>query len=1493
MYLPDQHRAQPRRGVILLVVIILLTLFALVGLGFVYYASSQADAARVYREAQVRSAPGSVDQAPEDLLAQFLRQWIFDVDDSTGGAASALRGHSLARTMYGWNDDVANYGANSQAFNGVGRLHTTTSPVAGLSDEFYLINYTYFPTDGFVRDPERPGSRTDPTVVPRKPFIGGFNAPYTAADLNMMCLAAMKADGTVLLPSYHRPYLFGSNNKGLNPTWGPTNANWTNVLGKYLTLRPRNFDQAPNPATGLKEFPDPDTASAGGDQTGDVRNLSGATQVAYHDGTGLQQFNANGNDSYWIDIGSPIQTTPEGKKFKALFAPFILDLNSRINLNVHGNRRGFPTVGGPGIHVSNQGWGPWEVDVSRVLTAGANEWVNLLWGNAATSPSTPGRYGADQQPGTTGAVATPGYLPLFYGQVDFDGCNETVPTYSDTDRILLPVTIASGGGDGKTCFPTFQAGYGNRDTTERTNHPLSFNLWQPNAGGADDRVFDAFNMRAFLLDASTTSDLAASDLGRLCPTNFTDPAASPSIRRLVTTTSFDVDRPGITPWLYGGAPGTPFGVQGQPPTYTGAAGNNPIGYPALGVRGMTPDTPNGEFGKDWRSVSWGGPNGTLTQVLAKVDLNRFLPPYPHLGKGWSLNTDPTDPPNKFVDGTPVPGATIATAYDLTNGAIQQQFKHAQEARQKLARDIYDRLMAATGAPQPVAPASPTPAELAVLRVLAQLAVNIVDFIDEDDISTPFHFYTLAPDDTITDQGATSPRFWVFGTELPHVSLNEALVEFSAGASLNKVWVELHNPYPIAPVINSPPGSYQQDVLLAWLTSQGSGASEYAPYQVVVADGASTWPGTPPWLWGSPASTNPLGDVPTLAVKSSTAPIDFRAGANDKYVDGTPQVPGTLSSGPFPGPYIDPYKSAASGGVGEGFMLIGPGNTQNGVIKAISAGGTVPNKTVSIDTTVTTSNSLRYANTASTGNVYVLLRRLANPHLPPQPNPSLNTDATPYNPYVTVDYLEQIPFVDPTTTGNASWGKVQPYASYTTPLVPLTNQVGPQGVPPPPAGTTQHTFGLVNNAPSTAAPPANYDWLVHLDRPPVSPIELLMVSGYAPYQLTHQFIQGSLATQKHLHRAPWFDKTARLFRALEYLDTQNSVSGIASVQQDPGGVWNVTLGGRVPGQVNLNDFWDEPVLQALCAAVPAGSTPNPNSFTRLDVTTAFANLLASRNPGDTAGAVPAPPWNIAPGMPSRKDVPFWSLAAPVTSSGDLQYPAGSGVNNTILRSQPGGDETFGVRLFQVTDPTLTQGGHPYLQNQMLAKIFNNVTTRSNTFVLWLTVGFFEVVDDTTTPVSLGKELNKDTGQNIRHHMFAVVDRTGLTLDPQGPATSTATLGVPVPGVNTVVVDTLPVDPNNLPSNPLSANPPPTMTDITISAPAVIRPGSVVTIDTGSNQETVTVTAVDITNKTFAARFNSTHGPNSPVWALPFGNPGPKPQFLPKDNSAVVLYYAVID
>src|SRR5262249_51767736 len=150
---------------------------------------------------------------------------------------------------------------------------------------------------------------------------------------------------------------------------------------------------------------------------------------------------------------------------------------------------------------------------------------------------------------------------------------------------------------------------------------------------------------------------------------------------------------------------------------------------------------------------------------------------------------------------------------------------------------------------------------------------------------------------------------------------------------------------------------------------------------------------------------------------------------------------------------------------------------------------------------------------------------------------------------------------------------------------------------------------------------------------------------------------------------------------------------------------------------------------------------------------FAQLSQSRTPTVSPTGTP---------IFSANDKPFITMAAPYSRGmaiGDKQYRSGIGINDTLLRNSPAEPQP----LFAVPQ---TAGQNPFLQYELLNKIYNHLTTRSNVFAVWLTVGFFEVLQDTDAqgnpirPVKLGAEIGKAENRNIRHRMFAIVDRTNL-------------------------------------------------------------------------------------------------------------------------------------
>jgi hypothetical protein len=1362
-----------RRGVILLVVLALLTLFAVIGICFVLYAQTAARASRLYREAEL---PGRPDVAPEKLLAYFLGQLIYDLPDDTTGVYSGLRGHSLARSMYGGNDTALNV----VPFNGTGRLHFD-SALNGLGlpdlpavarDDYHLINYTFFrddpqllPEQRFLRDPERLGSRAG-LEAPRGPFTGGANAPYTYPNLNSLFLAAVKADGTVLMPSFHRPWLFGPTER--------SNENWTNVAGKYLLIRPRPVDQKRDPTdpTEPELFPYPE------DEGGDVKNLIGAP---------------GGNDSFWIDLDFPVLTAPDGRRYKPLFAPLITDLDNRVNVNVHGNVRG-PDAS----HASNQGWGPWEVNMNWVLNQG-DEWRQLLIGDG-TQPQGIGRYGPDQVPSSPPAnVASFGIVPHFYSQVDADGYNYDQAPYGASGPLQLP----GFGTAPLQCFPSYLGGYGNGSVVECTNHPALYNPLQP---AGDDRVFAASNLEALLRYGDTGSAGLTSELFRLCPQNFGDPAdllSAARRRNLVTTHSFDLDRPGLTPWIW----------DASSSQYRLTAGNafpsgSAVAFPSLSLRstasipaqsdfqmpGLPPDNPR----VDWRAVG---------AALGRVDLNRHLPDYPA-----------PDPVTAQIRSADLPA-----------------FQLAQDARVQLARDIFERLRLVTGAAPPAQVRVGSP-QFDALRWLAQLAVNIVDYIDTDDYMTPFPWYT--------DAGGTVHM--VYGTELPRVVLNEAYVEISNDPHdpglrphpkqphqprrakrdfVVNFWVELLNPFRRDPTL--------ADNGAARLQVPGPG---YAVYQVVIARTPNPGLHAPANVRGDPDPGQTI-----LVVNHYTAD----------------------PAGPPPDPAIDvlriePLDGRPAGAVGrnQGFYVLGP---------VADFPGTPPHTpfaTLRVEEQVSggfrSGLSYRVPNTMPLSSLpthALFLRRLACPHLPPNPAPNGLFDPTlPPNPYLTVDTMTPVPMNDgvladaegphvPTpVVQRTAYGRLQPYAA--SPLL-----LRPQRPTAVVHGQPRHTF-FNHNQPCKSP----FDWLVHLDRPLISPMELFQVSAFKPHQLTHRF---QTPGQPFDHRLPWTRPELRLYRLFEFLETHSRAEGLS---QAPGG--------RVPGKINLNTVWDPETFLALCDPQPGNVFQVQDLYRPLgqgsgfddpdEPATVYWRLMLSRTPALLTGGGPGP-----------KDRPFQSLAAGQRPPSDSQFPAG-GLNDTLLRADP---VEPGKRLFAI-DSEGPGRAHPYVRDQLLTKIFNHVTTRSHVFAVWVTVGFFEVTDASTRPAKLGAEIGRAENRHVRHRFFAIVDRSQLTLSGDAGFVMSATTGVPeAPAEVTVAV--------------------PALSGTSEGLPWAIRPGCRLVVDVGAAQEVVRVTAVTAsdTAPAFQASFTKSHPAGFAITNL--GNPGPQSSFNPRNQPGVVRYLSIID
>ena len=98
-------------------------------------------------------------------------------------------------------------------------------------------------------------------------------------------------------------------------------------------------------------------------------------------------------------------------------------------------------------------------------------------------------------------------------------------------------------------------------------------------------------------------------------------------------------------------------------------------------------------------------------------------------------------------------------------------------------------------------------------------------------------------------------------------------------------------------------------------------------------------------------------------------------------------------------------------------------------------------------------------------------------------------------------------------------------------------------------------------------------------------------------------------------------------------------------------------------------------------------------------------------------------------------------------------------------------SFSISLFSsllmqfpsLAEPHRNQNRNAYFYLQGLNRLGNLLTTHSNVFAIWMTVGYFEVHANSEDAIrrgsmQLGQELYSDTGQVTRHRAFYVVDRS---------------------------------------------------------------------------------------------------------------------------------------
>jgi hypothetical protein len=734
--------SRPRRAAILLVVLIMLALFAVIGLSFVLYAESEANAARIAKESVNR--PSSLDSS--DAVNGFLGQLLYQQGDTK----SALYGHELSRLIYG-DSDPALMLNNSIPYNGVGiysenllmpvigvpSLHRTQvvrfgsyAPDPTSTSTVYIYPDQTYAQNGYV-DQSGTGALPIPAGATRK-YVGR-NAPYTYPDRNNISVAVLDpGTGLVVKPSFHAPTLFGP--------LAANNPNWYAPQGYFQLLRPRTIDNLtaveikylkdsglwpptaamagqlypilsgqstdPNaPTSFARAFPFP-AANADGTTTGDVFN--------YKFGEGQQA-----NDAVWIDPNLPI-VTHNGRRLKPLIAATVLPLDGRVNLNVAGN-----LVNGGTAQGSNMGFGPAEVSLNRVFaattmpTTPTQQMLQMRYGSpTATAPPSP--YGStrttmlydpDRFRNATDAPVNTTYAayPPSYGGVDFNGDGQTQPALPTGAGGNPPTGGSAGAFSPSLYYPTSTYGNSNPNNpgNEQTQPPLLFNPFQWNpllttgsvTAGSQFPLSDARYLTARYSDKTNY----LSGFTYLGQQGFGFEQTTPEhpmnrVRALTTTVSNRLARPNLAPMDFGsvGTGGNNAGTLSlslTPPTAASLANGLPAPVltdpvtvaakagPAFDLSQTGPfTTPTSRLGGDIVSAT-NTVAANVRAVLQGVDLNRPLPDY----------RDPTTLP-------PTPPMGSAPSWQVAPNTISiTSAQKATAARQALAKDIFQRLAVALNA----------------------------------------------------------------------------------------------------------------------------------------------------------------------------------------------------------------------------------------------------------------------------------------------------------------------------------------------------------------------------------------------------------------------------------------------------------------------------------------------------------------------------------------------------------------------------------------------------------------------------------------------------------------------------------------------------------------------------------------------------------------------------------------------------------------------------
>ncbi len=502
-------------------------------------------------------------------------------------------------------------------------------------------------------------------------------------------------------------------------------------------------------------------------------------------------------DGFWMDVGMPVQTGPDGRRYKPLVSYFVTDMDGKLNVNAHGNlsqvvannRFKDPLPLLTPINSFGQGYGPPEIDLAPVF--GAVDSQYLMEGNGS---GFYGRYGADGVAGNSFRDLWSAYKLFGYPQASFiSNPSGLVGNHFQSSPMDIFGRLAYG-------FPYYaDAVYNNfwigmpvadiqssTLTDEITNSPYEMNFAPgPFVGTGDDAPFTPAEMERVLRPNDRDTYMLPTRLETLAINTW----SNPNNRYFATTDSYEV------PATYEGSlAGKLYEILSRP----NSTPNGTVGIPD--------NVPSRDEVIRANIVNITGSSiGNFRRDMLAPELRRGLPMNVNRPFGDGIDNVPQNgvideigETNETLAHPNANGGTYLVDFDQDNdGSLNNNQSYV--ARQNFARNLYILVLLATqwvdrngdgivslndwydfdgnGTVQ-------QDDLIAYRRVVAQWAINVVDFRDPDAIMTPFEV-DLNPwngwdvdGDISTAEPIGNPpgsdRHVFWGTERPELLITETL-----------------------------------------------------------------------------------------------------------------------------------------------------------------------------------------------------------------------------------------------------------------------------------------------------------------------------------------------------------------------------------------------------------------------------------------------------------------------------------------------------------------------------------------------------------------------------------------------------------------------------------------------------------------------------------------------------------------------------------------------